>query len=286
MTDQTRDFNILSQEFKKSNASKESINKLYDLVYELNGRKRNLEENYILASTHRLLGNRHEAKKILEKVLESCVGRQKERPLKLLQEIVHENKNFPRKDRIYRDLRDAKKIKKAPALSFDDFITRQDHEEFITSLSGNVKNIVIFNKHVETSSVNIFSKKIPDELFILNLIYYFEWLAGIKADLMAFYEKPKAILRLDMIVPLGLTDLTSGTSTSSLIIREQLKPICLYRIITIITQDFLSVSGRMSSRILNMTRFYKSFTIWLHHSWIRLLLKTLFLPSLYHHLKQ
>lgn len=196
MTDLTRDFNILSQEFKKSNASKESINKLYDLVYELNGRKRNLEENYILASTHRLLGNRHEAKKILEKVLESCVGRQKERPLKLLQEIVHENKNFPRKDRIYRDLRDAKKIKKAPALSFDDFITRQDHEEFITSLSGNVKNIVIFNKHVETSSVNIFSKKIPDELFILKLIYYFEWLSGIKADLMAFYEKTESDFKI------------------------------------------------------------------------------------------
>jgi hypothetical protein len=196
MTDLTRNFNILSQEFKKSNASKESINKLYDLVYELNSRSRNLEENYILASTHRLLGNRHEAEQILEKVLESCVGRQKERPLKLFHEIVHENKNFPRKDRIYRDLRDAEKIKTAPVLSFDNFVTRQDHEEFITSLSGNVKNIVIFNKYVETKSIDIFSKKKPDEILILKLIYYFEWLAGVKADLMAFYEKTESDFKI------------------------------------------------------------------------------------------
>lgn len=136
MTELTRNFNVLAQEFKKSNASKESINKLYDLVYELNGRDRNIEENYILASTHWLLGNRYEAEKILEKVLESCEGRQKERPLKLLQEILNENPNLIRKDRIYRDLRDAEKTKKAHTLSFDDFTTRLDHEEFITSISG------------------------------------------------------------------------------------------------------------------------------------------------------
>lgn len=192
MKDLIRDFNILSQEFKKSGASQESINKLYDLVYELNGRPRSLEENYILASTHRLLGNRHEAEKILEEVLESCEGRQKERPQKLLQEIIRENKNFPRKDRIYRDLRDAEKIKTAPLLSFDDFVTRQDHEEFITSLSENVKDIVIFNKHVEAKSISIFSKKKPDELLILKLIYHFEWLAAVKKDLIAFYEKTES----------------------------------------------------------------------------------------------
>lgn len=197
MTDLTRDFNVLAQEFKKSNASKESINKLYDLVFELNDKDRNIEENYILASTHWLLGNRYEAQEILEKVLESCEGRQKERPLKLLQEIVRENKNLPRKDRIYRDLRDAEKIKTAPALSFDDFTTRQDHEEFITSLSGNVKNIVIFNKYVETKSIDIFSKKKPDELSILKLIYYFEWLAGVKSDLMAFYEKNESDFKIE-----------------------------------------------------------------------------------------
>lgn len=36
----------------------------------------------------------------------------------------------------------------------------------------------------------------------------------------------------------------------------------------------------------NKMRIIESFTIWIHHSWIRLLLKTIFLSPLYHHLKQ
>jgi len=56
---------------------------------------------------------------------------------------------------------------------------------------------VIFNKYVETKSIDIFSKKKPDELSILKLIYHFEWLAAVKKDLIAFYEKTESDFKIE-----------------------------------------------------------------------------------------
>lgn len=59
-------FTTLILEFKKSGPSVESINKLFDLLYELRKKNRSHQEQYILAKTLYLLGSYHEAKRILE----------------------------------------------------------------------------------------------------------------------------------------------------------------------------------------------------------------------------
>ncbi len=188
-------FTALILEFEKSGASAESINKLFDLLYELRKKNRSHQEQYILAKTLYLLGSHHEAEIILESdesPVHSPRKKEQERSLKLLQEIRKENSSPFRTAKVYRDLREAASPKKISLLSLDDLKTMQDHDgnrtTYQIAFSDSVKNIIVCNKNVTTEWINVFSENQPDEFLMMKLIFHFEWLAGIKNELTEFYR--------------------------------------------------------------------------------------------------
>lgn len=192
-------FTTLILEFEKSGASAESINKLFDLLYELRKKNRSHQEQYILAKTLHLLGSHHEAERILESdesPVRSHRKREKERSLKLLQEIRKENSSPFRTAKVYRDLREAASPKKISLLSLDDLKTLRynnvhgngNRTTYQIAFSDSVKNIIVCNKNVITEWINVFSENQPDEFLMMKLIFHFEWLAGIKKELTEFYR--------------------------------------------------------------------------------------------------
>lgn len=184
-------FTALILEFEKSGPSAESINKLFDLLYELRKKNRSHQEQYILAKTLYLLGSYHEAERILESdasPIYSYEKKEKKRSLKLLQEIRKEN-SFPfRTAKVYRDLREASSPKKISLLSLDDITTVWDNSGYQITFSDSVKDLIICNKNVKIQWLNVFSQKQPDELLIIKLIFHFEWLATLKKELIDFYR--------------------------------------------------------------------------------------------------
>ena len=196
MKDLTTKFEKAQSEFIKSNASEESIEGIYDIIYSLKMvEKKEFQENYILACAYELVGENINASKIIEKLLHNNFNDFEIKKIKLLQEHI-KNKYLWDDDKIYRDLRDARLVKTPTKLNLNDFIISKNTVEYCIGLSEKKESIVILNKNVileemlfiENKEI-VFSQIEPTNLLLEKIIQHLEWLAMLKEDLLIFYNK-------------------------------------------------------------------------------------------------
>lgn len=64
-----------SNEFRKSNGSKESVEKMYDLLYELESIEKNKQESLVLSNVYILLGFHRSAFEIFKEAADSKTQR-------------------------------------------------------------------------------------------------------------------------------------------------------------------------------------------------------------------
>lgn len=178
----------LSLEFKRTTVSVHTVHQLFDLTYDLQGKERSFEENYILAESYHLLGYRNKAEKILESVISTAGKKEKEKALKLILKLRKGNPVVNVREKQYRDLREASEPKKQIRLSFDDFTVSREESMYRIAFSTRITKLVILNKNVQAGDIDIFSKIQPDEFILLQLICHFEWLSGLEKELTAFYK--------------------------------------------------------------------------------------------------
>ena len=181
-------------EFVSSNASEKSIEKIYDIIYNLTKiEKLNFDENYTLAQAYYLVGHRFYASKIIEKSLIGNINKIQIEKLKKLQDKMYNQDVWEIKR--YRDLRDAKTTKSPTILQLNDFVISKDRNEYCIGISDKIRNIVILNKNVEIEDLGFnedrniaFTQEEPSVFLLLKLIDYIQWIGQVKDDLLDFYN--------------------------------------------------------------------------------------------------
>ena len=182
-----KDFILASAEFKKSKASEESINNLYDLVYELEKRDRNTDETVLLLEIYYLLGLHIEAYHVLQPVKELPKNEQ----VKFTKFLNRPHESYYH---VYRDLREAKTLKEPTLLWQDDFsVSPMKDNGWYDIILKEKTHIVLLNKNVQvknkkTQDLNIFSEQKPNENILKQLADYFLWIGDCKEELLSFYN--------------------------------------------------------------------------------------------------
>jgi hypothetical protein len=197
-------YNTAKAEFKRSKASEQSIENLYNLIYLLQERHRDFEEDFVLAKLYKTVGNQIEAVKIIESALINA-NKKESALLKTLLSEINQKNAFNIKH--YRDLRDAKVIKPATQLYWNDIlITGQGNEDcFEITISDTIKQIVIANKNLENKELNVSIfvnndlPKVIESDWAYKLINQIEWLGNIKNELIDFYNSSDFDNKLDKV---------------------------------------------------------------------------------------
>jgi hypothetical protein len=173
----TEKFIYAKSKFLESNASEDSVEKLYDLIYFLKELKDiTFEEKYILIKIYNLVGSGAISSRIIEESLKTSDPFQTIKLKNLQSEMRSEN---PWETKIYRDLRDSKIKKDSTKLVIEDFIISQEiYGNYSIKISDKIKNIVILNKNVpnkpvwEDEACFIFSDIKPDNNLLKIVIEY------------------------------------------------------------------------------------------------------------------
>ncbi|WP_347053581.1 hypothetical protein [Flavobacterium olei] len=190
----TEKFIYAKSKFLESNASEDSVEKLYDLIYFLKGLKDiTFEEKYILIKIYILVGSRALSSRIIEESLKTSDPFQTIKLKNLQSEMRSED---PWETKVYRDLRDSKIKKDSTKLVIEDLIISQEmYGNYKIKISDKIKNIVILNKNVpnepvyEDDACFIFSDIKPDNNLLEVVIEYIVWLGGAKEDMLFFYNE-------------------------------------------------------------------------------------------------
>lgn len=179
--DYTKDYIELSNEFRKSNASKESVEKLYDLLYELEKTGRTKQDDLVFANIYSLLGFHKSAYEVFKTVAD-LTNRKDATKMYVMEEKAKSHKN----NFIIKDIRKYRGKKEQPKLELSDFVELKDGERQFEIVN---KDIVVFNKIIKNDTLSIY---LPDENIeiYLNKIYnHIIWLANCKTELIDFYNK-------------------------------------------------------------------------------------------------
>lgn len=187
-----------SKAFKKSKslnqkASNESVEKLFDIIYELKKKERSDEENFVLADIYSLLDRYIDAFRILDSA--SPLSRKKQE--KYAKKIVELERKRRKKNNnfCYRDLREARIIKKPTKLSVDDFILESHDDCIQIKIKDDIKRVVMFNKYIKSKEVSIFA--IGDIKKLDIVIDCIHWLGACKEELITFYNQTKIEGKVD-----------------------------------------------------------------------------------------
>lgn len=177
----TKDYIEISNEFRKSNASKESVEKLYDLLYDLQSSSRTKNEDLTLSNLYSLLGFHQSAYEIFKSVAD-LTDRKNTSKLYVMEEKAKSHKN----NFIIKDIRKFRQQKDQTKLLTTDFLLSTTEENKVSMID---KDIVVFNKVVKNDKVEIFiygQHKL--ENFADKIIDYIFWLADCKKELIEFYN--------------------------------------------------------------------------------------------------
>lgn len=180
MTEIFKKYITLSNDFRKSNASVQSIENLYDFLYELQQKERNKEEDFILCNIYFLLGYYQSAYEIFEKIAD------KNNPKEVSKLYVWREKSISHKDNFFiKDVRKLKTKKAQPKLKRSDFQKYKTNSYQLKS-----KNIVIFNQSVSSEDFTItLNENINFDDFFDEILKYLNWLSDAKTPLIKFYNK-------------------------------------------------------------------------------------------------
>ncbi|MDC1162099.1 hypothetical protein OAT18_01520 [Tenacibaculum sp.] len=173
----------ISTEFRKSNSSKESLDKLFDLLYELEKVNRSKNEVKILSDIYTLLGFHLSAYEVYKPTVDLTNRKETKKLYTLEQKAKSNANNFTTKD--IRKLREKKEQIK---FLFEDFEIDKNEEDKNRFLLKN-KDIVIFNKPLKHDKFEIYiygEHKFKD--YIARIIEYIYWLGSCKNVLIEFYN--------------------------------------------------------------------------------------------------
>lgn len=180
----TNSYILVTSNFKKSKASAESVENLFDLIYEMENVEKNLDETIMLCEIYNVIGLNIKTNRILD----SLPLTTKEEKLKTEAQIKLDKDNKYKNTRFYyRDLREAKITKDLENLSVADFVIFNEEEVFKIEFVK-ITQINIFNKYVKTSEVSIYSDVAPNNNLWDSLINFFHWLSGCRKELIDFYN--------------------------------------------------------------------------------------------------
>jgi hypothetical protein len=177
----TKDYIELSKEFRKSNASIQSVEKLYDLLYKLENTKRTKEEDLILSNIYSLLGFHKSAYEVFKNVAD-LTNRKEATKMYVMEEKAKSHKdNF-----IIKDIRKYREKKEQPKLEISDFVASKNYKNQFKILN---KEIIIFNKTIKEGTISIELPNEHIENYSDKIINYMNWLSECKTDLIDFYNK-------------------------------------------------------------------------------------------------
>jgi hypothetical protein len=177
--DYTKNYIELSTAFRKTNASTESVEKLYDLLYELENANRTKQDDLVLSNVYSLLGFHKSAYEVFKTVAD-LTNRKEATKL-----FVMEGKSKSHKDNfIIKDIRRYRKKKAQPKLELSDFVKSKSNDNKFKITN---KNSVVFNKLTDKVSVYLPNGHI--ENYLDKIINYINWLGNCKKELIDFYNK-------------------------------------------------------------------------------------------------
>jgi hypothetical protein len=180
-SDYTKDYIELSKEFRKSNASTKSVEKLYDLLYKLENTNRTKEEDLILSNIYSLLGFHKSAYEVF-KTIADLTNRKEATKMYVMEEKSKSHKdNF-----IIKDIRKYREKKEQPKLEISDFVASKNHKN---QFKIDNKEIIIFNKTIKEDTISIQLPNEHIENYSDKIINYMNWLSDCKTDLIDFYNR-------------------------------------------------------------------------------------------------
>ena len=205
--------------FKKSKASTESVENLYDLIYEIENAEKNIEETLLLCDLYNLIGLNIKTNRILD----SLQLTPKEEKIKTQAQIKLDRDDKYKNTRFYyRDLREARITKDLANLSVTDFVILSEEEVFKVEFAKIIQ-LNILNKYVKTKDIYIYSEPAPNKNVLESLIYFFYWLSGCKKDLIDFYN----INDIENKIQLGNAEWFDGLDIMDVIVEiKEIEKIC------------------------------------------------------------
>lgn len=178
----TKDYIEISNEFRKSNASKESVGKLYDLLYDLENSTRTKNDDLTLSNVYSLLGFHLSAYEVFKSVAD-LNDKKSTSKLYVMEEKAKSHKN----NFFIKDIRKFRQKNEQTKLSTNDFLTSETEENKLTIIE---KDIVIFNKIVKNKKIEIsLYGNHKAENYVDKIIDYIFWLGDCKNELIEFYNK-------------------------------------------------------------------------------------------------
>lgn len=200
--------------FKKSKASTESVENVYDLIYEIENAEKNLDETLLLCDIYNLIGLNIKTNRILDSLPLTLKA---EKKIKLDRDDKYKNTRF-----YYRDLREARITKDLTNLSVTDFVILSEEEVFKVEFAKIIQ-LNILNKYVKTKDIYIYSEPAPNKNVLESLIYFFYWLSGCKKYLIDFYN----INEIENKIQLANTEWFDGLDIMDVIIEiKEIEKIC------------------------------------------------------------
>ncbi len=170
----------VSGNFRKSNASAESLAQLYDLLYELEKAESNKTNLSILYNTYSLLGFHQSAYEVFKQIADTS-NRKDQIKLHTLADKAASHKNTF----IIKDIRKFREKFEAIQLKIEHFTLSDENDK---QLLLNFSPIVIFNKKVESKRIKIHAPDQNIEQYIQSLKEHFNFLSDCKNELIQFYN--------------------------------------------------------------------------------------------------
>lgn len=175
----SKEYINFSTEFKNSNGSKESIEKLYDLLYKLEEIDRTKNEDLLLSNVYTLLGFYEKAYELYKSWADLSNKKEISKLYTMEKKAKSHKNNF-----VLKDIRKYRVKNELIKLLINDFIQNQTKSnKFLLK-----KDIVIFNKIVKTHNIEIFVAEENKSNFIEKVINYIYWLGNCKYELINFYN--------------------------------------------------------------------------------------------------
>jgi hypothetical protein len=177
-------FNTLVTEFKKTNASHESVEAIFDFVYLLEKSNASYDETLLLVESYEILGHIHKAFELYKAVdIQPFSKKQAQKYHTKLAAL--KKKTLLPSPFTYRDLRPARVQKEVKKLTEEDFsITYEDNKQKI-EINKNIDSIVILNKYLPTFEVTILNATSNLQL----IIDYLFWLGNCKDEIIKHYNR-------------------------------------------------------------------------------------------------
>lgn len=182
MSDFAKRYIEASKVFRSSNASPESIEKLYDLLYEMQECERTKHDDITLSNLYTLLGF-HQSAYELFKTASNPSDRKAKSKLFVMEEKAKSHKDTF----IIKDPRKQRAKIKPVKLEAVDFKKSDDGDN---KYELTEKDIVVFNNLIKKEKVEMYVYgENTFEDFVLRIIGYIKWLHDCKTELIEFYNQ-------------------------------------------------------------------------------------------------